>query len=292
MNSLHSHSSQRVNCRVKETAPSLYLVTIGASEFQQSEYNLTYASKDAIDIENYFKGNKLFETVNTRSFINEDVTLGNLSSVPEFLADAKPEDVVIISVAGHGVLDNNLDYYLSTYDMDFTDPSTNGLAYERLEDYLDATNSRKKTLLVDACHSGELDKEEVELGVKEETEFGSVSFRNVGPSVEYKSNVTLKSSFELSKMLFADMRASNGSTVISSAGGAEYAIEGNQWNNGVFTFAFLRGLSEKAADLDGDGKIMLSEIQRYLFKEVPRITNGKQTPTSRVENLNNDFRIR
>lgn len=286
------HENLMINCQAKELKPDLYLVTIGASEFQQSEYNLNYASKDAQDIANYFRESKSFENVHVKSFINSEVTLENLKTIDDFLSPARTEDAVIVTVAGHGLMDSNLDYYIATYDMDFSDPAGKGLAYVDLEDYLDRTASRKKTLLLDACHSGELDKEEVELSIKEQTEFGEVSFRNVGPSVEYKGDMSLKSSFELSKMLFADMRANNGATIISSAGGAEYAIEGNDWNNGVFTFTFLNGLKTMKADLNGDGKIMLSEIQRYLLKKVPEITNGKQTPTSRIENLNNDFLIK
>lgn len=282
----------KINCKVKPEKINLYLVAIGASEFQQDDYNLTYAAKDAMDIESYFKSSKLFDKVNVKLFVNEEVTLKNLETIPDFLANAEPDDIVIVSVAGHGVLDEELDYYLSTHDMDFTDPSGVGLSYETLENYLDETSSRKKTLLLDACHSGELDKDEVELDVSDDTEFGSISFRNVGPTVKYKNSVSLKSSFELSKMLFADMRTNNGSTVISSAGGAEYAMEGNEWKNGVFTFVLLSGLKDMLADLNKDGKIMLSELQRYLFSEVPKITKGRQTPTSRVENLNSDFRIR
>jgi hypothetical protein len=45
------------------------------------------------------------------------------------------------------------------------------------------------------------------------------------------------------------------------------------------------------ADLNGDKKIMLSELQSYLFSKVAELTDGKQRPTSRVENLTNDFRI-
>jgi hypothetical protein len=79
--------------------------------------------------------------------------------------------------------------------------------------------------------------------------------------------------------------------VVSSAGGAEYAMEGKAWKNGIFTYCMVSGLKERKADLDKDGKVMLSELQKYLQAEVPRLTSGKQTPTSRAENLYNDVEI-
>ncbi len=103
--------------------------------------------------------------------------------------------------------------------------------------------------------------------------------------------ITLKGTFELSKTLFADMRVNNGSTVVSSAGGAEYALEGDKWKNGVFTFSLLQALQSNNADLNKDGVLMLSELQSFLFKNVYHLTEGKQNPTSRIENLRYDFPI-
>jgi hypothetical protein len=103
--------------------------------------------------------------------------------------------------------------------------------------------------------------------------------------------MNLKSSFELSKVLFADMRVNNGTTIISSAGGAEYALESKEWKNGAFTYCFLNGLKNKKADLNGDRQVLLSELQEYLSITVSELTNGKQVSTSRIENLQNDFRI-
>lgn len=71
----------------------------------------------------------------------------------------------------------------------------------------------------------------------------------------------------------------------------EYALESADWNNGVFTYALLSGLKEMKADANKDGKIMLSEIRDYVFKSVSALTNGRQHPTSRIENLENDFRV-
>src|SRR5258708_4760399 len=97
--------------------------------------------------------------------------------------------------------------------------------------------------------------------------------------------IGLENSFELMKEMFADLRHGSGATVISSAGGAEYAIEGTEWNNGVFTYCLINGLREMKADLNTDGHVTLSEIEEYLQKKVPELTNGKQKPTSRTENL-------
>ncbi len=282
----------KITYNSNESKPDLYLVTIGASNYQQSEYDLTYAAKDAQDIATAFEEANIYKNVFTKTLVNQAFTHSSLGEIKAFLAPAGVDDVVMVSVAGHGILDQNLDYYLATYDMDFSDPSAKGVSYEALEDVLSDTKSRKKTLLMDACHSGELDKSEYELAYEENTEFGDISFRAVGATVVAKeSSMSLKSSFELSKMLFADMRSSNGSVVISSAGGAEYAMEGGSWKNGVFTFCLLNGIETEEADLNGDHKIMLSELQEYIFSEVYRITGGKQQPTSRVENLKNDFRI-
>ena len=281
----------QVNYNVKEEKPDLYLVAIGTSKFEQSLYNLTYAAKDAEDVTNALNSSDAFEEVHRIQIKDEEVTLERIRELNSFISDADVNDVVIIFIAGHGVLNHELDYYLSTYDIDFTMPEGRGIPYDELEDILGQTKSRKKVLFLDACHSGELDKEEVELAYTTQTEAGDITFRNVGRSVQSRVGMALQSSFELSRILFADMRNSNGATVVSSAGGAEYAMEGQQWNNGVFTYCILNGITEEKADLNGDGRIMLSELQEYINNEVPRLTDGKQTPTSRVENLSNDFRI-
>jgi len=281
----------QVNYSTKESKPDLYLIAIGASEFEQSEYNLTYAAKDAEDVTNLLRESNAFNEVYFRKMSNEEVTLENIRQLSDFVEDAGVNDVVIVFIAGHGVLNHELDYYLSTYDIDFMSPEVKGIPYDELEGLLDKTKSRKKVLFIDACHSGELDKDEYELSYTNTTESGDIVFRNVGRGVQSKTGMGLQSSFELSRILFADMRNSNGSTIVSSAGGAEYAMEGENWNNGVFTYCMLKGISEKSADNNRDGEIMLSELQDYINREVPKLTNNRQTPTSRVENLSNDFRI-
>ena len=93
------------------------------------------------------------------------------------------------------------------------------------------------------------------------------------------------------KTIFNDLRQGNGAVVISSAGGVEYALEGDRWNNSVFTYSLLYGLRKKESDINNDGIIKVTELQKYLGLKVSELTNGRQKPTSRVENLENDFSI-
>lgn len=80
--------------------------------------------------------------------------------------------------------------------------------------------------------------------------------------------------------------------VISSAAGSEYAFESDTWKNGVFTYSVLEGLKNQNADLDGDGKVMVSELGKYLGKRVRDLTSGRQSPTFRRDILEFDFSVR
>jgi hypothetical protein len=143
--------------------------------------------------------------------------------------------------------------------------------------------------MIDACHSGEIDKDEVELAVADVNESDDIQFRAVGNSASPK--LGMQNTSELTKSLFTDLRKGTGATVISSAGGMEFAMEGDDWSNGLFTYCFINGIKTKAADYDNNGEIWLSEIKRYVSEQVTELSNGKQRPTSRIENQVIDFRV-
>ncbi|MGV6862737.1 MAG: caspase family protein [Putridiphycobacter sp.] len=278
-----------IECTVGKKQPDLYLITIGESQFQQSNYNLTYAAKDAQDMVALFEKSKVYKNVYSKTLVNEQVTKENILALKSFIENADINDEVMIFIAGHGVLDANLDYYFATYDMDFMNPAERGLAYEDLESLLDGIKPLKKTLLIDACHSGEIDKEEVELAQANITEESDIQFRVVGNTATPKLGA--QNTSELTKSLFTDLRKGTGATVISSAGGMEFAMEGDDWKNGLFTYCFIKGIKTKAADLNKDGEIWLSEIQQYVAEQVYELSGGRQQPTSRIENQTIDFRV-
>ena len=284
-----------VNSVQPEAKSSLYLVSIGVSNYLDSNYNLEYAAKDATDLSSFtesFSGN--YENVETITLLNEEVSVENVRQLKQKLMKTGTNDIVIIFFAGHGVLDEKLDYYLATHKMNFENPSENGLPYEDLESLLDGIPARQKLLLIDACHSGEIDKEDIALAETSQnlSTSGKVVANRGSVVVKSKSQkVGLENSFELMKLLFADLRRGTGAMVISSASGMEYAYEGSDWKNGVFTYALLNGLKSRTADLNNDGTIKVSEIREYVVEEVQELTNGKQNPTSRKVNLEFDFQV-
>lgn len=270
----------------------LYLVTIGTSDYQDDRYDLNYPVKDANDLATLFSQNTsgIYNKIITQTLTNEAVTNKNVLELKSFLSQAKANDVVVVFVAGHGVLDANFDYYFGTFNIDFNAPEKAGLAYEKLEQIIDGINANKKILIMDTCHSGEVDKEEVFFSENESSENNKdISFRSVGPQIG--DNSTDASPGRLSSELFNDLRKGTGATVISSAGGAEFAMESEEWKNGLFTYCLLNGLKNRTADLNQDGKIMLLELQSYVVEKVKTLSHGRQIPNTRIKNLELDFQI-
>lgn len=272
-------------------ASNLYVVSVGVSNYKDTLYNLDYASKDAEDVSALFGQATHFKSVQQKVLVDKQVTKNNLLALKDFLSTANRDDVVIFFVAGHGVLNKTLDYYYCTYDMDFLAPEKNGITYAELEQLFDGIKAIRKILIMDTCHSGEVDKDDVEEIAFVNTEMGDITFRSTNTATTYREAQGLQKTNEAVKEMFNDLRRGTGATVISSAGGAEYAMESDEWKNGLFTYCLLEGIKTLNADTDKNGEIMLSELQNYINSRVTELSQGRQMPTSRFENLSLDYRI-
>jgi WD40 repeat protein len=277
-----------------KTKHDIYIVAIGVSHYADSKYNLTYAAKDVTDFVNFMQSQKDgFNAIHVYKFIDTDAVSAKVMKVKTELMKSKVDDEVVVYFAGHGLLNSNLDYFLGMYDVNFEKPEINGLSIDDFENLVDGIPSRKKSMFLDACHSGEVDKEEA-LGIKETVAGGDegIVFRGVavpsGANV-VRSNSDLSNSFELMKETFADLRRGSGAMVISSAGGGEFALESDKWKNGVFTLSVIQGLTGNNADVNGDNQVTISELGAYVAANVRKLTSGQQNPTFRRENLEYDY---
>ena len=281
---------------IKPTLPDLYLIGIGVSKYKDTNRNLNFPVKDIQDVFNSFeKQEHNYANIHTRFLLDEQVIKHNIEQLRQQLLSSKVGDKVLVYYAGHGIIDEQLDYYLAAFDTDFLQPAPNSLPYDALEDLLDRIPARKKLILIDACHAGEIDKEYIAAIKKNNSKEGHIKFRAANNMQLTYTKLGIQNSFELMKKLFVDLRRGTGTTVIASAGAVQPAVESSVWNNSAFAYVVLQALHDNAADgvINGrkDNQIMVSELQQFLNYTVPILTNGLQQPTSRSQNISNDFRI-
>lgn len=267
--------------------PNLYVLAIGVSKYENTERNLKFAEKDANDLTELLKKAKNYGKITIKKVLNENATKENILKAGQIFRNTTVDDQVIIYVSCHGLLDEKMDYYLATTNVNFNNPAENGLPYEAIEQMLDKIPARKRLIMIDACHSGELDKSEVELA--KTTEVAAKKDKRVtiafkGGSKLLKPKAGLNNSFDYMKALFNDISNHSGATVISAAAGYEFALESKEWNNGVFTYAILNGIKSGEADINSDQRISVSELKEFVIGQVSELTNGKQVPTTRHEN--------
>lgn len=269
--------------------PDLYLISLAVTEYEQSQYNLRYTINDGDGFINLFKNSKSFNKIHIYSLHNKTCTRDNFLSLKETLLQSNIDDHVYIHIAGHGLLDDNLDFYFATVDINFDNPSEKGLKYDEIEGLLDGIPARNKLLLMDACHSGEVDKSDFALNETDGQDTrGVVMFTNKN---DKKPKTGLTNSYELMRLLFADLRKGTGTVVISAASGSGYALENENIENGIFTYSLIKGVKKGKADFNKDKNVSVSELRNYIFDSVKELSKGKQQPTSRQENLMNDFKI-
>ena len=280
----------------------VYVLSIGVSRYRNPAYNLRFAAKDAEDIAAVFTS--AHDTVargrvHSLSLTDDRATRQEIGDAKKWLQSSRPQDLVVVFAAGHGMVDENSNYYFGTYDIDPQRPQTAGLPYDELEALLDGIPAVRKLLLLDTCFSGEVDGQDTVVVRSAESDHGTgrVTMRSFRPARNLSAASTSGAAaalpaddvLDFQQAWFADLRRGTGAVVISSSGGSEFSLEGDQWRNGVFTYALLRGLTTREADRNKDGVITAGELEEYVARTVRSLTGEAQHPTLRRENLDYDF---
>jgi len=112
-------------------------------------------------------------------------------------------------------------------------------------------------MLLDACHSGESDEDQIakgeniipgtkrgndEYNTTNESSVQIIDVNKDGPSHASSTDI-----FKLMKEAFIDIRRNNGAYVISAAQSNEFAEENKTIGNGVFTHCLLEQLKNSAS---------------------------------------------
>lgn len=236
----------------------LWFFGVGVKEYEVSSQNLDFPDRDATQLAAALKAQegKLFGKVHTKVLTNADATVRDIKiEMNRFLKQASSQDVVILFFAGHGVMGNDQELYFMAHDSDMSEAYT-GFELRDLSDYLERRPpSQKAMVLMDICHAGS---------------FGQTSKRR-------GSGLTSEEAVRL-------VEEGTGTVVLASSTGRESSLEDPKFRggHGAFTAALLEGLEGKADREagNGDGFISVLELSSFVSREVPRLTDGAQHPTT------------
>jgi hypothetical protein len=246
--SIWQDSNQKRSSRLQ---PSLWVLSIGISQYKNASLNLDYADADASAITTILKKQegKLFDKVETLLLTNDRATRSSVLGAFSFLNRAAPDDTAFIFVAGHGVQDKATDsYYFLPYGADQNNLISEGLLWASFDEGIKKlrSNVNKVILVIDTCHAG--------------------AMRVAGA----------RSSATDGANLAAKLRSAEGLFILAASKSGENSLEDKQCKHGVFTCAMLNAFDE--GDYNHDGVLMASELVGYVSREVPNKTEGRQHP--------------
>ncbi|RZL66786.1 MAG: hypothetical protein EOO93_04965, partial [Pedobacter sp.] len=266
----------------------LYLIAAGVSNYTDQTYNLKYAAKDATDFTKAFKYKQNFDTIIVKTITNDKATAQGIINQIKSLKDVKRDDVIMVFMAGHGVLDDKANFYFATHDMDFNQPTKNGLSYDQIINTLEEVPSKYKVLLLDACHSGLLDRSTVStIPAPIHKTNDKVTLQDQrGTVVTNKSTTSHKETdvFFFMQKIFNNFSYDNNINILSASLGNSYALENDSLKNGLFTYGLIRGIGllmaqKKSDNYSLDTFITLQDLTNFLSLDVKKLSNGRQTPT-------------
>jgi WD40 repeat protein len=251
-------------------AITLHMIVIGINKYKNQKYNLNYATADATSFKEMVEknGTGLFSKTNIVYIGDEKATKeGIVAELEKIKLLASPKDVFIFYYAGHGVVNQNKDFFLVPNDVTQLYGADDalaqkGLSANQLQQFSKEIKAQKQLFILDACQSaGALDQVMASRGAAEEK-------------------------------AIAQLARATGTHWLTASGSEQFASEFTQLGHGTFTYVLLEALSGKA-DKGGDKKITVKELDAYLQEQVPEVTaKYKGTPQYPASyGFGNDFPI-
>lgn len=200
---------------------------------------------------------------------------GILSAIEDWLiAGTGPGDRVYLYFSGHGLQvadtsgdeDDKMDEALATYDIaaGATD-WTNVILDDDIEALVEKMKDRNVTIVIDACHSGTISRS-IAPGSDGYIEGARYLPRPSGLAAEPVVTRGLK--IELATDAKSEKIAEGALTTFSAAAPYQIAWDDDRLppedRHGVFTSAYVAGLTEGKADNNGNGLTSFSELYQYL----------------------------
>jgi hypothetical protein len=129
----------------QKARPDLYVLAFGVSHYKNPAYDLSYAHKDAIDLASVLASmeGRGYGQVFTRLLTDGEVTVDALREAKARLSQARPEDVLVVQVAGHGMYDRDSEYYFLTHEVDLTRLAQTAAPFRRARSFCCSTRATR-----------------------------------------------------------------------------------------------------------------------------------------------------
>ena len=162
-------------------------------------------------------------------------------AISSFLANKKPDDLVLVYFSGHGVLDSRGRLFLALQDTQTSILTATAIPSSFIADEMDNCRSKRQILILDCCHSGAFERGTKGGDQKAVTE---ATFEGTG----------------------------FGRVVLTASDSTQYALEGDQvieqTDLSLFTHFLLEGIKTGEADMNNDGLVTLDEWYDYTYTKV------------------------
>jgi hypothetical protein len=145
-----------------QVKPDLYLLAVGIDSYLQKELAIRLAGADARAIVELFqqRGQGIYRRSNVKLLLNVEATKQNILRGLDGMAGARPEDVIIVFVAGHGYTTGQR-YYFLPYDFQNHLPNEltrdiieTALPADMIADRMGKAGALKRVIILDTCQSG------------------------------------------------------------------------------------------------------------------------------------------
>lgn len=227
--------------------PKLFVVAIGVGDYNDPKLpKLRFTCKDAKDFSKAITSKKglPYEDVQVKILCDNEATRADIFEAMEWLKqEASPNDVCIFFFAGHGMRDEKDRFYFMPY----------GCNTDKLYECFSASDFRneaedihgKLIAFVDACYSGAL----------------------------FEGGRSAATTHFIEQL----KRSKNGMLLYASSSSDTKSREDESWENGAFTKALVEALNGAAKEEHAEG-LSTQELEHFLYKQVRKLTDFKQTP--------------
>ena len=260
----------------KKTAPNLFAVMVGTSNYKDDKMDLQFASADATKMASTLEesAGKLLGkehvfvyavTTDNQKLYPEKATIKNIFS--EISKRAAPNDILLIFLSGHGVMNEKTKefYYLTVDATSLVEENlfkNAGISMSELTEWIkpQSIKARKRVLILDACQSGQA----------------------INDMLAFNRNMLNVKGDEEARQIKAIERLNekSGLYILSASASTQLAYESEEYGHGYLTYSLLKGIKENPAILE-DGKYL--NVTRWFNEAAEMVSELAKKDKSRQE---------